>query len=364
MKIAFTLVLYFLTLFIPIVGLGENLYDQPYLGEFPEHLRDLYSAASLKKKASNNLTATVSQSDLIILAESESFEEAIGFSGGFTVYESKVKVLRIFKGDLTETSLTLNFVASATGIGKGSRHVLFLKRTKDSFSVLKASFVFPWGKGYDNYMRIFGAYDCSEDLGIDVIDYLANSKIAIDLEGRLEREYSSEDWGKRYCAVHFAAAASPAFGIRVLLQVASVKDKKRFDSDVFGTAAYSLAVQKNSNYWKLMLENVPSFPGRGRVEESTIFDLAANFGDEKTVYVIRDVVSQRPEFAVSAAFALSRIGGKNAKAVIESWLANEELAKREERISTGWTQRVTDFSTLFRQALEMKTYKQEYSILN
>jgi hypothetical protein len=53
---------------------------------------------------------------------------------------------------------------------------------KDGYQVLKASYIFPRGQGYDNFMRIFGAYDCSENVGTDVINYLKTGHNSIPLK--------------------------------------------------------------------------------------------------------------------------------------------------------------------------------------
>jgi hypothetical protein len=352
MNIKFKFVICVLLLLFPVKGFAETIYDQPYLGEFPDFFRERFSALALKQKAANNLATIVQQSDLIILAESEKISEAAESNDRITIYDTNVKILEILKGESTDKFLNLKFEASATSIENGPKHIFFLKRIKDNIKVLKASFIFPRGQGYDNYMRIFGAYDCSEDIGIDVINYLGNSTFPIDLDERLAKEYLSESWGKMYSSVHMASAISPVFGVPVLKMAVSVKDRKRFDIDLYGIAAYSLAVQQNHDYWQTILENIPSFEGNGRVAESVAFDLAATFGNEKIVPVIKDVVFKKPELAVSAAFALSKIKGKEAKSLIEFWLKDTELSKREEIISNGWQQRKTNFSTLFREALK------------
>jgi len=358
MNIKFKFVICVLLLFFPVKGFAETIYDQPYLGEFPDFFRERFSALALKQKVATNLATIVQQSDLIILAETEKISEALESSDRIIIYDANVKILKTFKNKPTNTFLHLEFKASATSIENNSKHIFFLKQMKDGYQVLKASYIFPRGQGYDNFMRIFGAYDCSENVGTDVINYLATLRLPVNIEENLINEYLSEDWGKMYSAVHMASATAPVTGNSVLKMAVSVKERKRFDIDLYGTAAYSLAVQKRQDNWRVILENIPSFEGNGRVAESVAFDLAATFGDENVIPIIKDLVSEKPEFAVSAAFALSKIGGKEARLVIETWLKNTELSKREELISSGWNQRKTNFSTLFREALDkMNTSK-------
>lgn len=357
MKIKFTFVIIIIFLLF-VQGFAETTYDQPYLGEFPDFFRERFSALALKQKAATNLATIVQQSDLIILAESEKISEALESSDRITIYDANVKILKIFKGEPTNTSLHLKFKASATGIENNSKHIFFLKQTKDGYEVLKASYIFPRGQGYDNFMRIFGAYDCSENVGVGVINHLVTLKIPVNIEENLTNEYLSENWGKMYSAVHMASVTAPVIGNSVLKMAVSVKERKRFDIDLYGTAAYGLAVQQKQDNWRVILENIPSFEGNGRVAESIAFDLAATFGDENVIPTIKDLVSEKPELAVSAAFALSKIGGKEARLIIENWLKNTELSKREEIIYSGWNQRKTNFSALFREALEkMNTSK-------
>jgi len=98
------------------------------------------------------------------------------------IYDANVKILKTFKNKPTNTFLHLEFKASATSIENNSKHIFFLKQMKDGYQVLKASYIFPRGQGYDNFMRIFGAYDCSENVGTDVINYLKTGHNSIPLK--------------------------------------------------------------------------------------------------------------------------------------------------------------------------------------
>ena len=352
MSIKFKIVVCLLLLFIPLKSFAENIYNQPYLGAFPDLYKEKFSAAAWKQKTSANLAEIVRQSDLIILAKTERIAKAIESTDRITIYDADVKILSTYKGKAITETLSLKFEASATGIENGSKHIFFLKQSADNTKLLKASFIFPRGEGYDNHMRIIGAFDCSEDVGIAVINYLITRKLPIDLEERLINEYLSDEWGKMYTAVHLAFATSPAIGTSVLKRAVSVKERKRFDLELYGIAAFGLAIERKAENWRTLLENIPSFEGAGRMPESIAFDLAATFGDETTVPVIKEVIAKKPELAVSAAFALSRIKGKEAKSLVESWLSNEQLGKREELISNGWVQQKINSSILFKIALE------------
>jgi hypothetical protein len=358
MKIAFAFIFSLLLLFIPVNGFVETVYDQPYLGEFPTFVADRFSTRAWKKNAESNLAALVRQSDLIVVAESKEIVEAPESTDRLTFYDANVRILKVVKGKPTNADLRLKFRAFTTGIGIGSRHIFFLRETREGFEVLRSSFVYPRGQGFDNHMVLFGSTICSEKVGIAVIMFLANQNGPQDLEQSLTNEYLSDQWDKTYSAVHLASATAPAFGASVLTMAVVEKERKRFDIDLYGTAAYALALQRKQENWQIMLENIPVVQGGGRMAESIAFDLAANFGDEGTVRVIRDVVAGKPELAVSAAFALSGIGGKKARSVIEDWLRDPALSKRAERISTGWTTRTETFSTLFAEALEKMNLRQ------
>ncbi|MDI1241785.1 MAG: hypothetical protein PSX80_07680 [bacterium] len=148
------------------------------------------------------------------------------------------------------------------------------------------------------------------------------------------------------------ASASLDFGIPVFKAALATRDPRLFDIDLYGTAAYGLATRRKTDHWAWMFQNIPAFPGHGRVAESIVFDLAANFGDMSTVSDIKVAVERKPELAVSASFALSRIGGREAQETIENWLRDPELSKREEKIASGWVQGTERFSNLFKQALD------------
>ncbi len=357
MKTLVVLTISWLLLLIPVKGLAENVYDQPYLGEFPAIYRDRFSAVAWKKNAGSNLAAVVRKSDLIVLAESENIDVAPESDHLITIYDTNVRILNTYKGTPSNQTLHLKFRAFTTGIERNAKHVFFLKVTGDSYQVLQSSYIFPRGQGYDNYMRLYGAIDCSEDVGLKVINYLTTSHAQPEMDRHLINEYLSKSM---YSAVHMASATAPAYGTSVLKMAVAEKESRRFDVNLYGTAAYGLALERKQENWELILENVPVFPSYGRVPESIAFDLVANFGDDNTVGVIRDVIAKKPELAVSAAFALSKIGGKPARSVIEKWLRDPALSKREERIFDGWNQRRAPFSTLFAEALEkMNSSKRE-----
>ena len=51
MNIKFKFVICVLLLLFPIKGFAETIYDQPYLGEFPDFFRERLSALALKQLA-------------------------------------------------------------------------------------------------------------------------------------------------------------------------------------------------------------------------------------------------------------------------------------------------------------------------
>jgi hypothetical protein len=338
-----------LILLIPLTGIAETVYDQPYLGEFPQGwFKDRYSVSAWQLQAASDLASVVRRSDLVVLGESERVAVAPESDDHITIYDTDVKVLKIYKGSLRAAKLRLRFPASATGIEDSAKHVFFLKTTATGFEVLKSSYIFSRGIGYDNHMRLFGAIDSGEDVGIDVINYLATSALPEALDQHLENEYFN---GSTYAAVHMAFATRPKYGSNVLKLAVSDAERKRFDIGLFGLAAYGLAVENKQENWRIMLESIPTSPSYGRLPESIVFDLAANFGGPDAAEIIQGVVSSKPELAVSAAFALSKIGGRRSRAVIKSWLKDSVLSNREEKISNGWNVQRRAFSSLFAEAL-------------
>lgn len=355
-NIAIILLLYFLC--GPGQNQAETIYDQPYLGVWPyAFLRELYSAEALRQQAANNLAAIVQQSDLIILAGAGKFKEikSLDQTGRTEFYEGDFVPIKIFKGRANVTSFHLKFKPSATGIKSNARHIFFLKKDAGTFKVLKASYIYPKGKGYDNHIRITGYIDGSADVAIDVIKYLIDRKARADLNARMMDEYMSENWGKMSSAVFMASSTAPAVGIPVLKKMVSVYDRKRFDLWLYGTAAYALALQQRRDTWQALLENIPSGDGYDRVPESIAFDLVAVIADKEIIPLLKEIVSKKPDLAVSAAFALSNIGGQEARRVIESWTRDEQLTGRETLISNGRGYK-RSFGELFKKALkQMKT---------
>lgn len=337
---------YIFILFLPLIALGETVYDQPYLGGFPAFYAERFSVSAWRKAESEGLAKVIADSNLIVLAEAESIVQGTETSERSTVYEANVRILQTLKGKAPKSELFLKFTPYTTGLDKGARHIFFLKVSNSGVTVLKSSYIFPPGQGYDNHMRLFGAIDCSADLGSDVISYLISGKSPNNIDERLAKEYTSRS---SYSAVHMAAALSPVFGRPVLTKVVAESNPQGFDPDLYGVAAYTLARQ-NPEYLRVILDNIPLTKNYGRIPESIGFDIAANVGNEDTVLIIRDLVSRKPEFAVSAAFALSRIGGEAAGLVIDGWLKDPNLANRKERIFNGWTDRVESYSSLFQEA--------------
>jgi hypothetical protein len=284
-----------------------------------------------------------------VIGESENISIAPGSDDRTTIYASTVRILKTYKGAVRVSRLKLTFRAVTTGIETSAKHLFFLRKVANGFEVIKSSYIYPTGHGYPgNHIRLFGATNSREDLGLDVIRYLANSKISKRLGELLKEEYRT---GSRYAAVRLALATQPIYGGSVLRRAVQETERATFDIHDYGLAAYGLAIEKKKENWQLLLDNIPAPLGYGRVAESIVFDLAANFGGRDAAAAIKDAVRTKPSLAVSGAFALSKIGGAEARDTIENWLRDPALSERNERISSGWTTEKRTFSSLFREAL-------------
>jgi len=270
-------------------------------------------------------------------------------------YEADVNVLHVIKGDWNKRQVHLRFTPSATGIEDGAEHVFLLETSQGNQPlVIEAWYVYP--ERY-NLMRVVGAYNCSKDVGMEVLRHLVSGKHNPTLASKLIAEYRSESWGKMYSAVVMAAA--PEIGKDVLTEMVSVKDRKRFDLHLYCLAAEALAAKQGDAGLRVLLNDIPQFPGTGRIVESVVFDLIATHGTEKVVPDVAALAKRRPVFAVSAAFALAGIGGESSRKAIVSFLGNDEIAQRTEKISDGWSQRSERVEVLLKKALSAHAGKSQ-----
>ncbi|MBC8871577.1 MAG: hypothetical protein H8E44_19300 [Planctomycetes bacterium] len=331
-------------------ALAESNYDQPYLGVWPESYRR-FSAEHLRLQAEQGLAGKVKKADVIIVGAAHNLRE-IKVSvpvERIQSYEADVTALRVVKGELNGRQLHLKFTPSATSIEDGAEHVFLLETLKGKGpTVIEAWYVYR--ESY-NVMRVVGAYNCSKDVGMEMLQHLVSGKHNPALASKLIAEYRSDSWGKVYSAVVMAAAATPEIGKDVLIEMVSVKDRKRFDLHLYCVAAEALAAKQGDKGLRALLDNIPQFLGTGRIAESVVFDLVATYGTENVVPDVAALVKQKPAFAVSAAFALGGIEGESSRRAIVSLLGDKQLIQKTEKISDGWSQRRERVDVLLKKAL-------------
>lgn len=208
-------------------ALAESNYDQPYLGVWPKSYRR-FSAEHLRMQAEQGLAGKVKKADVIVVGAAHNLREVRVSEPVERIqfYEADVKVLRVVKGDWDSRQVHLKFTPSATSIEDGAEHVFLLEARKGQPpTVIEAWYVYP--ESY-NLMRVVGAYNCSKNVGMEVLEHLVSGKHNPTLPSKLIAEYRSDSWGIMYSAVVMAAAASPEIGKDVLVEMVSVKDRKRF----------------------------------------------------------------------------------------------------------------------------------------
>jgi len=351
-----------LSLLLGIAGtcLAQTAYDQPFLGEWPKGYRAKYAAEVWQHLAANDLATVVKQSDLILVGTAETLTELKSQLDKDTIefYEGDIKPTETLKGKPDAAKLHLKFAPSAVGLAAGARHLFFIKQAGAEYEVLKACFLYPEGEGYDNRIRLIDHIDCSTDLALDTIRYLVNGKIPPNYEKRLMAEFMNENYMFTLSAAHMAAAA-PAAGMAVLKLAVSGVENRKFDTQIYGIAAHALARHNQPESWRVLLESIPNPKGFDNIAEAIAFDLLAVMGSDKTLPTVQAVIAKHPNFAVSAAFALSRMGTKDARAALETWIANPALATRTINVPPDWATPTADwmaptlsYGFLFKQALE------------
>ena len=333
------------------VSYAETVYDQPYLGAVPETYISRYFSTTLGKKTKEGLSNIVKNSDSIFVGTVHNIKE---FKISDPVeriqfYEADVKLLSMLKGKLEKPELHLKFNPFTTGIKDGDRHILFLKTegAKEP-NVIKACYLGPINS---NIMSNFGSSICSEEVGMQVLQYLIDGKKNPKLDSMLLDEYHSESWSKMYSAVVLAAAVEPEIGKDVLTETVSVRKRERFDIDLYCYAAQAIAAKQGDNGIKILLKNIWEPLGLNRLIESFVFDLAARYGSEKIVPDIIALVKENPQYVVSASYCLSNIGGDSCKNAIQSFLDDDRLSKGTEIIFDGWTQENPPVRDLLHKAL-------------
>jgi len=329
---------------------AESNYDQPYLGVWPK-MYSRFSAEHLRSQAEQGLAGKVRKADVILVGAAHNLREIRVSDPVERVqfYEADVTVLRVVKGKLNGRQLHPKFTPSATSIEDGAEHVFLLETPKGNKpTVMEAWYVYP--EGY-NLMRVVGAYNCSKDVGMEVLEHLVSGKHNRALPSKLIAEYRSDSWGKMYSAVVMAAAAAPEVGRDVLIEMVSVKERKRFDLHLYCFAAEALAAKQGDKGLRVLLGNIPRFPGTGRIAESVVFDLVATYGTDSLVPNVMALVKSEPAFAASAAFALAGIQRESSRRAIVSLLGDEKLTQRTEKISVGWSERRERVEVLLKKAL-------------
>jgi len=151
-----------------------------------------------------------------------------------------------------------------------------------------------------------------------------------------------------YSAVVMAATSAPDVGNDVLVEMVSVKDRKRFDLHLYCIAAEALAAKKGDKGLRVLLGNTPRFLGTGRIAESVVFDLVATHGTDNVVPDVMALVNKKP---ASAAFALAGIKGESSRKAIASLVSDDKLTQRTEKISDGWSERTERVEILLGKAL-------------
>jgi len=329
---------------------AESNYDQPYLGVWPK-MYSRFSAEHLRSQAEQGLAGKVRKADVILVGAGHNLWE-IKVSDPverIQFYEADVKVLRVVKGESNGRQLHLKFAPSATSIEDGAEHVFLLETLKGKPpTVVEAWYVYP--ESY-NLMRVVGAYNCSKDVGMQVLEHIVSGKHNPTLPSKLIAEYHSDSWGKMYSAVVMAAAASSEVGKDVLIEMVSVKDRKRFDLHLYCVAAEALAAKQGDKGLRVLLDSIPQFLGTGRIAESVVFDLVATYGTDNIVPDVVALVKKKPAFAVSAAFALAETDGESSRRAIVALLGDEQLIQRTEKISDGWSERRERVEVLLKKAL-------------
>lgn len=332
------------------VASAESNYDQPYLGVWPKTY-SRFSAEHLRTQTEQGLAGKVKRADVILVGAAHNLTE-IKVSDPverIQFYEADITVMRVVKGDWSKRQVHFKFVPSATSIEDGAEHVFLLEIPKGKRPiVMEAWYLYP--ESY-NLMRVVGAYNCSKDVGMEVLEHLVSGKHNRALPRKLIAEYRSDSWGKMYSAVVMAAAAAPEVGEDVLVEMVSVKDRKRFDLHLYCVAAEALATKQGDKGLRVLLGNIPQFLGTGRIAESVVFDLVATYGTNNVVPDVTALVKRKPGFAVSAASALAGIEGESSRKAIVSLLNDDKLTQGIERISDGWSARTERVEVLLKKAL-------------
>ena len=330
---------------------AESIYDQPYLGKLGRPW-DRFSARSLEAQAREGLGGVVAAADLIILGTAQGLRELRSGKppdpDKVEAQEATVRVVRVLKGKTDQKEFKLRWTPSATSIRDGARHVFFLKLRKGADPLVqKAMYLYP---KRSNVMRIVGAYGCSEDVGLAVLDHLIHGSRPPGLPKKLLAEYQSSSYGHMYSAAVMAASAKVEIGQEVLKRVIAERRRGRFNFDLFCTAAHALAAKKGDEGLKLLLVNIPVSRGHERMAESVVFDLVAAYGTTKLVPRLVKFARENPRYGVSAAFALAGIGGDQARRGIGTLLADPGVSKRTEVVRDFGTRKVPA-ADLLRQAL-------------
>jgi hypothetical protein len=184
---------------------------------------------------------------------------------------------------------------------------------------------------------------------MEMLQHLVSGKYSPKLSLQLRSEFRNDSWDKRYSAVVMAAAVAPEIGNDVLVEAVS-GDAKRFDLHLYCLAARALAAKQGDAGLRVLLKHIPRSL-HDRVAESVVFDLVATYGSAGCVPDLKALVESRPEFAVSAGFAMAGIGGASCKDAISDLLRDKRIADQSETISDGHSSTMESVPALLKKAL-------------
>lgn len=336
-------------------GQGRQIYDQSYRGKDDLDFLQVQRLGEKSTDAQESLSAQVKKADVIFIGAADSLIQEEDPAGGIMPWQSgDVRVTQVIKGTLDAKELPLKWRASATGIAdKPSEHLFLLVKDKGQWTVTRACFLFP-ESDYAK-MRIYGTEDTDRDLGLLAIRAMADDKADIKgLRSELMKSYQSTTWMSWTTAVRLACDLDWKYSADVL-EKAAAPDARRFDLDVYLMAVDNLATRGGKEGLQAILAGIPALKAHeadARIAESEAFWEIGQHGGKDAVGLLVGFVNEHPEYAVSAANTLADIGGDAAKAVVQGWRDNPDIAGQMEKSSSAMQVEEKKFSDLLDRALE------------
>lgn len=306
---------------------AETIYDQPYLGD------------RLASPPRRELAAQIAAADLIVVGRTRRLVEHPGGAGGAARIEATVDPLEVWKGKRPGGGLALEWTPSATSLSVGSTHVLLVELGRSS-RVLREMYVHapPYGR-----MRTFGAMDGDKEATFRVVRALIDPKAPrAGLSDVLLREARAR--GQRG-----ATAARLAIELDASDSIAALTEIVANRGEDYADAAYTLVRLSGAPGIRAVLDSLRGARGPDRIHETDAFAAIAAVGGAAAVPIVSDFGAKHLQFRVSAAFALAKLGGPDARKQIDAWLADPSSAAKE-RISTGWTVEEPARAELYRRA--------------